>query len=215
MSPTSLKASDLVLSGSADSNNVQPTSLTWIDPETVQFNLSGPLNVPGTLDLSLPANQISSTNGLNNIGYSDNVVLQIGNPVQVNPTPYQPTPISSPSPVSPIGVTLPTVPGSPVVVSSPIPTTPIAVPSPVGFRHQHKKAHPTRRPFHHAVPHHKPVHHRVRQVAHKAKGAHAHAHVAIRTAEATPAFRYSAAHPHAHASLALSFAGPLHHRKGR
>ncbi len=215
VSPTSLKASDLVLSGSADSNNVQPTSLTWIDPETVQFNLSGPLNVPGTLDLSLPANQVSSTNGLNNIGYSDNVVLQIGNPVQLNPTPYQPTPISSPSPGSPIGVTLPTVPGSPVVVSSPIPTTPIAVPSPVGFRHHHKKAHPTRRPFHHAVPHHKPVHHRARQVAHKAKGAHAHAHVAIRTAEATPAFRYSAAHPHAHASLTLSFAGPLHHRKGR
>ena len=32
---------------------VHATSLTWIDADTVQFNLSGPLTLPGTLDVSL------------------------------------------------------------------------------------------------------------------------------------------------------------------
>ena len=41
----SINATDLVLSGSAANSGVHATSLTWIDAHTVQFNLSGQLNL--------------------------------------------------------------------------------------------------------------------------------------------------------------------------
>ena len=51
---SSVNATDLVLSGTAANSlsGVRATSLTWIDANTVQFNLSGPLS-QGTLDIGI------------------------------------------------------------------------------------------------------------------------------------------------------------------
>ncbi len=78
----SINATDLVLSGTAvnPSSPVHATSLTWIDGDTVQFNLSGQLNLPGTLDVAVQPGTIASTTGQSNLGYSDKVVIQIGTP---------------------------------------------------------------------------------------------------------------------------------------
>ena len=99
------RATDLVLSGTAVSSAspVHATSLTWIDAHTVEFNLSGNFNLPGTLDLSINPNMIDSTNGQGNQGYSDRVVVQIGTPpAPANPTPlppgYNPNPTPTPTP---------------------------------------------------------------------------------------------------------------------
>ncbi len=80
VNPADISATDLVLSGTA-LNSFSPahaTSLTWIDANTVQFNLSGSFNTSGTLDVSLTAGTVASTQGDSVVGYSDNAVLSIG-----------------------------------------------------------------------------------------------------------------------------------------
>ncbi len=131
INPSSIQATDLVLSGSADNPSapVHATSLTWIDGDTVQFNLSGPLSLPGTLDVSIAPNTINGVNGQGNLAYSDNVVLQIGTPPGVvNPTPY---PVTNPtSPGTP--VTTPT--GNQPPTTAPAPVSDHAGTGPVAGR---------------------------------------------------------------------------------
>ena len=131
INPSSIQATDLVLSGSADNPSapVHATSLTWIDGDTVQFNLSGPLSLPGTLDVSIAPNMIHGVNRAGRtLAYTDSVVLQIGTPPGVvNPTPY---PVTNPtSPGTP--VTTPTGNQPPTVTPTPVYTTPAPAPSPV------------------------------------------------------------------------------------
>jgi len=96
----SISATDLVLSGTAvDSlNPVHATSFSWIDGNTVKFNLAGQFNSGGTLDLSVPAGMIQSASGSPNMGYSDKVVIDIAAPPPVTPPPAPP-----PKPVTPGG----------------------------------------------------------------------------------------------------------------
>ncbi len=90
----SVTATDLVLAGTAVSslNPVHATSLTWIDGDTVKFNLSGQFQSGGTLDLSLAAGSVKSASGSANLGYSDTVVINIASP----PTPVTPPPAPAP-----------------------------------------------------------------------------------------------------------------------
>ncbi len=138
-------ATDLVLSGTALDvlDPATPTSLTWIDAYTVQFNLTGNLNPTGTLDVALAADTIQSAIGTSNLGYADSVVLDIGaiTPPVTNPAPVSPTPVS-PTPVSPS-------PGTPSPSPAPAPSP---APSPKGPLHHLKKTHVV----HHPV---KPVKH--------------------------------------------------------
>ncbi len=201
---SSIKATDLVLSGSADnlSAPVHATGLTWIDGDTVQFNLSGPLNLPGTLDVSIAPGTIKSVTGQTNLGYSDNVVLQIGAPPgNPNPTPLppgynpNPTPTPTPSP-SPTGPVTP--------APAPSPVTPVPAPSPVpagGKKHKHA----VHKPVHH--PAHKPVAHSApKRVKHAAPKHVSHA------APKHPV-KKTTVHPRATTSLTLSLAG--HNHKGK
>ena len=57
---------------------VHATSLTWIDADTVQFNLAGQFNTSGTLDVSLAPTRSRAPRAQATLGYSDNVVLSIG-----------------------------------------------------------------------------------------------------------------------------------------
>jgi hypothetical protein len=129
VNPADISATDLVLSGSAV-QGVRATSLTWIDAHTVQFNLSGPLASSGNVTISIAQGSIQSTTGAPNVGYSDNVILNVKAITQ----PSQP-------PVSP---------GNPVSVT---PTTPAPAAAPRGPLHAKKKVH-------HVVKHHvKKAHH--------------------------------------------------------
>jgi large repetitive protein len=165
---SSISATDLVLSGSADSSlSVKATSLTWIDADTVQFNLSGPLGT-GTLDLSLPSGSIDSTTGQANLGYSDYVVIQLGTPpAPVNPTPMPVTTTPTPTPTSttptptPTSTTVTTTPTSTPVSTT---TSPAPAPAPTSTKKKHKVVHKV-------VAHPKPVKH---TVAHKKEVAPAH-----------------------------------------
>src|SRR5262249_51259983 len=121
INPNSIKATDLVLSGSADNASapVHATSLTWIDGDTVQFNLSEALLLPGTLNGSHAPNAIRSASGQGNLAYSDTVVLQIGTPPSVtNPTPLPPGYNPNPTPVTPTPT--PTGTGTPPPAPSPV-----------------------------------------------------------------------------------------------
>jgi hypothetical protein len=102
----SISATDLILSGSAVNplNPVEATSLSWIDGHTVKFNLSGQFTSGGTLDLSIPAGSVQSVSGSPNLGYSDNVVIDITSPT----TPVTPPPAPSPKPVGPVKAKKPT-----------------------------------------------------------------------------------------------------------
>jgi large repetitive protein len=127
----SISATDLVLSGSAlnASDPAEATSLTWIDPYTVEFNLSGQFNpAGGTLNVALPTGSISGITGTTNLGYSDKVVLDIGA--------ITPTPAPTPTPT-------PTGPTSP---------TPAPAPAPQGPHHKKKVAvsHPKKHVVVHA-----------------------------------------------------------------
>ena len=162
----SVTATDLLLSGSAVNpfSPVKATSLTWIDADTVQFNLSGPLNLPGTLDVTIQAGKIDSMTGQSNLGYSDYVVLQLGTPpAPVNPTPM-PTPVSpTPTPVSPTPTPI-TIITSPTSTPGSTPTTPAPAPAPTSTKKKHKVvhtkvAHP--KPVKHTVAHKKEVKHTV------------------------------------------------------
>jgi hypothetical protein len=205
VNPNSVHATDLLLSGSADNpgSPVQATSLTWIDGETVQFNLSGPLTLPGTLDVSISPNAISSLSGQGNLGYSDSVVIEVGTPPgAVNPTPYpiqNPTP--SPTPTTPTPTPTGTSPTTPVPVVTPI--TPAPAPSPVSPHKKKTTKHVTHKPVHHVA--HKPVHH----VAHKHAVHAAPKHPAPAKKHAV---KTKVAHPKATTSLKLSLAGP---KKGK
>ena len=89
VNPSSIKATDLVLSGTA-LNGLAPahaTSLTWIDSHTVEFNLTGSFNTGGTLDVSLAQKTVQNSQGTGVVGYTDNAVLSVGAIVQpINPT---------------------------------------------------------------------------------------------------------------------------------
>ena len=155
----SISATDLVLSGTAvnPSAAVHATSLTWIDGDTVQFNLSGGLDLPGTLDVSVQPNTIHSVNGQGNLSYSDNVVIQVGTPpAHVNPTPMPVSPSPTPTPVTPTPISTP-VGSTPTPAPAPSPA-PAARPS-RKKHHVHVKpvAHP--KPTKHVVAHHKSVKH--------------------------------------------------------
>ena len=69
----SLAATDLMLSGTAVNslNPVHATSLSWIDANTVKFNLTGQIISGGTLNVSLPAGSAMSDTGSTSLGYSD------------------------------------------------------------------------------------------------------------------------------------------------
>ena len=126
-----------------------PRSLTWIDQHTVEFNLNGELDLPGTLNVAISSGTIKSTSGSANMGYSDKVVLKIGTPTPpVNPTP-------------PLPVVVPTAPVTPpqAVVTAPV-TPPPAV-APQGPLHK-KKVHKV---VHHPKAH-KIVHHPAKKVVH-------------------------------------------------
>jgi len=146
VNPQDISATDLVLSGSAvdASNPLHAISLTWIDQHTVEFNLAGNANLPGTLDVSVPSGAIGSATGTANLGYSDNVVLAIGTPAP----PADPTP---PLPVTP--VVPPVTPVTPPPAPAPTgPVTPPPAPAPQGPLHTKKV--------------HKVVHHPVKKVVH-------------------------------------------------
>ncbi len=180
VNPSTLKATDLLLSGSADNaaSPIQATSLTWVDAHTVRFNLSSPLSLPGTLNVSLAPGMFQGMNGQSNLGYQDSVVLQLGTPKpQPNPTPY-PIKVSTPTPVStpPSTPTSPTAPPT-TVTSLPLTPPPAAAPTsakghskvkhkPVKVTHKHvaKPKHPATKHVTHA-PAHKPV---VKHVNHAA-----------------------------------------------
>ena len=218
INPKSIKATDLVLSGSADNpaSPVTATSLTWIDADTVQFNLSGPLSLPGTLKVAIAPNSIDSSTGQGNLAYSDNVVLQIGTPpAPVNPTPY-PTPSPTPSPVTPT----PTSTGSPSPTTpTPVSITPAPAPSPVEVGKKKKKAtHAVHKPAAKHVVHkpaakhvvHKPA---AKHVVHKPAAKHVAKKPAATHAAASHVIKTTTVHPKATTSLTLSAAGHKLKRK--
>jgi hypothetical protein len=225
INPNTINATDLVLSGSADNPAapVHATSLTWIDSDTVEFNLSGPLSVPGTLDVSISPDMISSTSGQGNLAYSDSVVIQIGTPPGVvNPTPYPsptptPTPNPTPSPTTPTPTSTGTpTPTTPVTVLGPVTPVPAAAPVSVAksktAKHHHKAAHPVHKAAKHAGKESK------HPAAHKAAAHGAAKHVTHGTAKhpatpATVAVKTDAQHPRATTSLVLSLAGLFKKKK--
>ena len=155
VNPQSISATDLVLSGTAvsASSPVSVSSLTWIDQHTVEFNLNGHLNLPGTLAVSIPSGAIKSTTGSKNMGYSDDVVLRIGTPTP----PANPTPPLVVTPVTPV-----TPPATPTAVTPP-PAT-----APQGPLHKAKKVHkivhhPKVHHKHHPAPKPKPVGHHAKK----------------------------------------------------
>ena len=80
VNPTNINATDLVLSGTAlqTMDPAHATSLTWIDADTVRFNLTGNFNTSGTLSVTLPTDVVQSTTGAGLVGYSDSAVLSVG-----------------------------------------------------------------------------------------------------------------------------------------
>jgi large repetitive protein len=108
--PQDIAATDLVLAGTAlDSlNPAHAASLSWIDAHTVEFNLAGQFNSTGMLDVEIAPGSIQSVNGTTNMGYSDNVVLNVVTPVApvtTTPTPVTATPAATPAPApSPVSV---------------------------------------------------------------------------------------------------------------
>ena len=80
VNPNDITATDLVLSGTAAQTMNPPhaTSLTWIDADTVRFNLAGQFNTSGTLAVSIAADSIQSAQGTGVAGYSDYSVLSVG-----------------------------------------------------------------------------------------------------------------------------------------
>ncbi|MFI5457180.1 MAG: Ig-like domain-containing protein [Isosphaerales bacterium] len=138
VNPSDITATDLVLSGSA-ANAVRATSLTWIDAHTVQFNLSSPLATSGTVDVSVAPGTIESTIGSANLGYSDNVVLNIGTITTPVPTPTPPT-----TPVIPVTP-------APAPAPSPVTPAPAPAPAPKGPLHAKKAHHVVHHPVKHVV----------------------------------------------------------------
>ncbi len=73
----SVQPTDLVLSGNGI-NSVSParaTSLSWIDDQTVRFNLSGQFRSSGTVNVVIPDGAIQSTTHQPLRGYSDSFTL--------------------------------------------------------------------------------------------------------------------------------------------
>ena len=79
VNPQDIAATDLILSGTAINslNPAHATSLSWIDAHTVEFNLAGQFNSTGTIDIEIEPGLIKSATGTTNLGYSDNVVLNV------------------------------------------------------------------------------------------------------------------------------------------
>lgn len=69
----SVTPNDLVITGNG-LNNLVPAkaqSLTWIDEQTVRFNLTGGYKFDGTVNLSIPSGAVKSRNGASSLAYSD------------------------------------------------------------------------------------------------------------------------------------------------
>jgi hypothetical protein len=94
----SVTANDLVLSGSgvSASNPAHAVGLSWIDNDTVEFFLQGSFNGSGTVNVSVPANGITSANNATVQGYADSIQLYTPTPAPA-PTPT-PTPAPTPTP---------------------------------------------------------------------------------------------------------------------
>ena len=154
VNPQDISATDLVLSGSAvnSASPVHAASLTWIDQHTVEFNLAGNLQLPGTLNVGIATGTIKSTTGSANVGYSDRVALAIGTPAKPsNPTP--PLPV-----VQVVPPAAPPQPAAPLVTPPPAlaPQGPLhAKKKPKVVHHPVKKHHPVK--VHHPVKAHQPV----------------------------------------------------------
>ena len=71
--PTTLTASDLVLSGTGLSvtNPAHATSLAWVDSHTVEFLLDGAFNTTGTVNVKIAAGTIKDTAGVGIDAYSE------------------------------------------------------------------------------------------------------------------------------------------------
>ncbi len=69
----SVTPNDLVITGNG-LNNLVPAkaqSLTWIDEQTVRFNLTGGYKFDGTVNLSIPSGAVKSRTGASSLAYSD------------------------------------------------------------------------------------------------------------------------------------------------
>lgn len=99
----SVDLTDLVLSGDGLNpvSPAKPTSLTWVDEQTVRFNLSSGFNSSGTVKLSVPAGSVRGEDLASNPGFSDTINLS---PIAVSsPTVASPTlaPAVTPAPAAP------------------------------------------------------------------------------------------------------------------
>ena len=109
VNPTSVQATDLVLSG-PDVSSISPiraTTISWLDDHTARFNLSGQLNLVGTLNVVLNPDAIKSTTGVPIVSYSDSVVIDLVSLPPSSTTTSVPSPstllspLPSPSPITP------------------------------------------------------------------------------------------------------------------
>jgi hypothetical protein len=101
----SVQPADLVLSGDLDSvNPAHATSLSWVDDQTVQFNLAGSLGNGGTVNVEIPEGSILDANHKPLQGYSTTIpvattarpVMVPTQPVTTTPTAITPAPAANP-----------------------------------------------------------------------------------------------------------------------
>ena len=162
MNPSSIKATDLILSGTA-LNGLAPahaTSLTWIDSHTVEFNLTGSFNTGGTLNVSLAQNTVQNSQGKGVVGYTDNAVLSVGAIVH----PINPTGGNSGGGTTGNGST---------PIAAPAPKAATAPKGPLHAKKKHPVVHHAKPVKHHVVVKpHKPVAKHKPVVAHKPAATH-------------------------------------------
>ncbi|SIO62070.1 Subtilase family protein [Singulisphaera sp. GP187] len=105
---SSVTPNDLVISGSG-LNNIYPAkaaSLTWIDEQTVRFNLTGGYKFSGDVNLSIPQGAVKSLNGAPSLGFADSFKVNtpqlqassVTTPVQTQTTNQVVTPAPAPAP---------------------------------------------------------------------------------------------------------------------
>ncbi len=113
-------ATDLVIGGTGDLN-LAATSFTWLDNETVEFNLAGGYKQSGgAVSLDLSHSKLMSATGTRLAGFNDTVTLTTGSPPQSPPPP--PPPITVPPTVPPPPpVSVP--PAGPPITPPPPPST--------------------------------------------------------------------------------------------
>ncbi len=157
VNPASINATDLVLSGTA-LNSAAPahaTSLTWIDADTVEFNLVGQFNTTGSLSVSLAAGTVQSTQGAAVAGYSDHAVLDIGVISPPVSPPSNPNTGQGGSLGTGTGTGTATGGGTGTTTPAPAPTpSPTPAPAPHGPLHPkkgHAVVHPKKHPVKHVI----------------------------------------------------------------